>query len=195
MLDNRQYTEQDLIRGCRQGKRHFQELLYKYFYGFGMSVCLRYTYSREDALEVLNDGFMKVFQHIEDFDEAKPFKSWFRRILVNTALDHYRSNKKHRLYVSLDEDQQEFSGRANEGDADTSELALSADLILELFHRMPEQYRMTFNLFEVEGYTHDEIAAMLDVSPGTSRSNLSRAKKMLRMLYQQRINQQCNEAV
>ncbi len=195
MLDNRQYTEQDLIRGCRKGKRHFQELLYKHFYGFGMSVCLRYTYSREDALEVLNDGFMKVFQHIEDFDEARPFKSWFRRILVNTALDHYRSNKKYRLYVSLDEDQQEFSGMANDGDADTSDLALSSDLILELFNRMPEQYRLTFNLFEVEGYSHDEIAAMLDVSPGTSRSNLSRAKKMLRMLYQQRINQKCNEAV
>ena len=152
-------------------------MLYKQFFGFGMSVCLRYTYSREDALEVLHDSFMKVFQHIDDFDESRAFKSWFRRIMVNTALDHYRSNRNYRLYVSYDEDEQALNDVSNAGDLDTGDLSISADLILELFHQIPEVYRLTFNLYEVEGYSHDEIAGLLDISPGTSRSNLSRAKK------------------
>ena len=190
-----QYTEQELIRGCRKGKRRYQELLYSHFYGFGMSVCLRYTYSRNDALEVLNDSFMKVFEHIQTFDETRPFKSWFRRILVNTALDHYRSNRNYRLYLSFDEDQMELAGKSDTGNPEGYDLNISSDLILGLFNQMPQQYRLTFNLYEVEGYTHDEIAGMLGISPGTSRSNLSRAKKMIKMLYQERIEPNCNEAI
>lgn len=160
-----------------------------------MSVSLRYTYSREDALEVLQDSFMKVFQHIGDFDESKAFKSWFRRIVVNTALDHYRSNRNYRLYVSYDEDEQELYEMSDDGEVESLELSLSVDLILELFQQIPEHYRLTFNLYEVEGYSHDEIAGMLDISPGTSRSNLSRAKKMLRVLYHKKVKKACNEAI
>ena len=160
-----------------------------------MSVCLRYTYSREDALEVLNDSFMKVFEHIHDYDEARPFKSWFRRILVNKALDHYRMSQKYRLQVSYDDpdaDKDLFGDQYVEPEMD---IKLDADNVLQLFNKLPQVYRVTFNLYEIEGYSHDEIAGLLDISPGTSRSNLSRAKKILRELYLRQQKDRCHEAV
>lgn len=189
VLGKESYTEQEIIRGCRRQKRQFQELLYRKFYGFGMSVCLRYAYSRDDAMEVLNDAFMKVFEGIRTYDETKPFKSWFRRILVNAALDHYRATRKYRINMAL-EDIDPDTGPLVEDN-----LTMGADEILGLFDRIPDIYRVTFNLYEVEGYSHEEIAGMLDVSPGTSRSNLSRAKKMLRGLYLSQRNKTCHEAV
>lgn len=142
-----------------------------------MSVCLRYAYNREDAIEILNDGFMKVFEHIDTFDENKPFRSWFRRILVNAALDHFRSNKKFRLYAEPEENPSEEQLQSFNASM------LDARDILSLFNRLPELQRITFNLYEVEGYDHEEIAGLLGISPGTSRSHLSRAKKALRALY------------
>lgn len=188
-LAKKTYTEQEIIQGCRRKKRRFQELLYRQFYGFGMSVCLRYAYSREDAMEILNDSFVKVFDSIRTFDDSKPFKSWFRRILVNTALDHYRANRKYRINLALEEVDPEAEVFVDQ------HLTMDAGEILELFDQIPAVYRVTFNLYEVEGYSHEEIAGLLDVSPGTSRSNLSRAKKMLRGLYLEKNKKQRHEAV
>jgi RNA polymerase sigma factor (sigma-70 family) len=183
------YTEQDLINGCCKGKIKYQEGLYRQFYSFAMSVCLRYAPNREDALEVLNDSFMKVFDNIKKFDQTRPFKSWFRRILVNTALDHYRANKKYRLQV-------EYEAEMMDVPVDLEmDRSLETDEILDLFEQLPEIYRITFNLYEVEGYNHEEIAGLLDIAPGTSRSNLSRAKKMLKALYFNNKKKQCHEAV
>lgn len=182
------HTEKELIDGCRKGKVQYQEALYKHFYAFAMSVCLRYASNRDDALEIVNDSFMKVFRNIENFDTSRPFKTWFRRILVNTSLDHYRANKKFQLHTDYDT---EYLA----GSIDPShEIRLEVNDILKLFGRIPEIQRMVFNLYEVEGYSHDEIAGMLDIAPGTSRSHLSRAKKKLEALYyeSQKVN---NEAV
>lgn len=154
-----------------------------------MSVCLRYALRRDDALEILNDSFMKVFENIESFDPDRPFKSWFRRILINTALDHYRSRKKMQIFGEFEPDEFEDLTEPE------NDLNLNADEILKLFDRLPEVFRITFNLYEVEGYTHEEIAGMLDISPGTSRSNLSRAKKMLRNLYVDMKIKQGHEAI
>lgn len=183
------YTEQELIKGCRQGKIKYQEGLYKHFFSFAMSVCIRYAPNREDALEILNDSFLKVFENMKKFDETRPFKSWFRRIIVNTALDHYRANKKYRLQVEYEA---EMMDAPVEMELDKH---IETDEILNLFGRLPEIYRITFNLYEVEGYNHEEIAGMLDIAPGTSRSNLSRAKKMLKALYFNDKKKQCHEAV
>ena len=188
-LGKETYTDQEIIQGCRKQKRRFQGLLYHRFYGFGMSVCLRYAYGREDAMEILNDSFMKVFESIRSFDDSKPFKSWFRRILVNTALDHYRANRKYRITLALEDVDPEGEAMVDE------HISLDAEDILGLFDRMPAVYRVTFNLYEVEGYSHEEIAGMLDISPGTSRSNLSRAKKLLRGLYLDKKDKQRHEAV
>ena len=164
-------------------------MLYKRYYGFAMSLCLRYVRNREDALEVMNDAFMKVFSHIKTFKQECSFKSWFRRVLVNTALDHYKSRGRYQLSQEWDET---MSGKVA-GESDVGQI--SADEILELFSLLPDQYRITFNLFEVEGYNHEEIAGMMDISPGTSRSNLSRAKHMLRYHYNKLKDKQRDEAV
>jgi RNA polymerase sigma-70 factor (ECF subfamily) len=183
------YTEQEIIGGCLKGKRKFQELLYREFYSFGMSVSLRYAPSREDALEIVNDSFFKVFAKLDHYQVDRPFKTWFRRILVNTALDYYRSNKRFRIFLDAAPEEVE------PGLEPVMEQALKAEEILRLFEGLPEVYRVIFNLYEVEGFNHEEIAGMLDISPGTSRSHLSRAKKMLRKLYVERILDQRNEAV
>lgn len=184
-----EYTDQELIAGCLKGKRKFQELLYRQYYAFGMSVSLRYAPSRDDALEIINDSFFKAFDNLYSFDQQKPFKSWFRRILVNCALDHFRSRKRLQLFRDLDLEELEL---ANEPVFDQN---LDAEEILGLFEGLPEVFKITFNLYEVEGYNHEEIAGMLDISPGTSRSNLSRAKKMLRILYIEMKKKQRHEAV
>ncbi len=188
-MAGKQYTDQELVRGCRRGKRRFQELLYKRYYGFAMSVCLRYTRNREDAYEVLNDSFMKVFTRIDSFKEDAVFRSWFRRILINTALDHYRTSSRHNIRQEWDETMEEVMLP----DSDLNDL--ETEEILQLFALLPDHYRMTFNLFEIEGYNHEEIAGLLNISPGTSRSNLSRAKQMLRYHYQKMKERQGHEAV
>jgi RNA polymerase sigma factor (sigma-70 family) len=152
-----------------------------------MSVCLRYANSRDDALEILNDGFMKVFENISKHDQERPFKSWFRKILVNTALDRFRAGK--RLRVSTVNEDVEVAGEPE------FNRWMEAEEVLSLLSGLPDLYRLIFNLYEVEGYSHEEIAGMLDIAPGTSRSHLSRAKTMLRKSYMEKLNKPYNEAI
>ncbi len=152
-----------------------------------MSVCRRYATNRDDALEILNDGFMKVFENISKHDQDRPFKSWFRKILVNTAIDRFRVEKRFRVSIRIEE--VEVAGEPELGSW------MEAEEILSLLSGLPELYRLIFNLYEVEGYSHDEIAGMLDIAPGTSRSHLSRAKLMLRKSYMQKLNKPYNEAI
>ncbi|MEQ9439194.1 MAG: sigma-70 family RNA polymerase sigma factor [Cyclobacteriaceae bacterium] len=91
-----------LIQGCIENRRNCQQQLYEKFYGYGMSICLRYTRNEEEAVEVLNDGFMKVYQGLEKFDTSKSFQAWFRRILINTAINHYHKNKKHDYHDTIE---------------------------------------------------------------------------------------------
>lgn len=188
-MSKSEYTDRQIIEGCSQGKLRFQELLYRRYYAFAMSVCIRYNPNRDDAIEVLNDSFMKVFDNIKKFDQEKPFKSWFRRILVNTSLDRYRENKKFSIHAEYDVSQIEV---ANKTDVYNK---MQADEILKLLASLPHLYRVIFNLYEVEGYSHDEIAGMIDIAPGTSRSHLSRAKAMLRHLYHHTQNNPYHEAI
>jgi RNA polymerase sigma-70 factor (ECF subfamily) len=142
-----------------------------------MSICIRYNPNREDAIEVLNDSFMKVFDNLHTYDQNKPFKSWFRRILVNTSLDRYRAAKRFIIPVDTDISDMEIADKVQ------YEKGMNADQILELIAKLPELYRMIFNMYEIEGYSHDEIAGLLDIAPGTSRSHLSRARALLRKYY------------
>src|SRR5690554_6113928 len=134
-----------------------------------MSVCLRYTRNRDDAAEVLNDSFLKVFKNIKQYDTDRPFKTWFRRILINTSIDYLRAHKKY-----LNTDYADFYDDMLQTQPDV-EMNLNAEEILKLFDQLPDMYRVVFNLYEVEGYSHEEIAGLLDIAPGTSRSQLSRA--------------------
>ncbi len=179
--DGHEYTDPDLVRGCAGGDIRSQELLYKRYFSFAMSVCIRYARDENEAMEIVNDSYMKVLDKISEYDPARAFKSWYGKILVNTAIDNYRKNLKQNDYlpVSIITDTEE-----NEPEIESE---LSANDILALYSHLPASCRVTFNLFEIEGYSHEEIGQMLGVSASTSRANLARAKKMLRELYKRHI--------
>lgn len=168
------YTEIQILEGCRKGKESYQELLYKLYYSYGMSVSLRYACVRDEAIEILNDAFMKVFDNIDRFDSKQSFKPWFRQILVNTAIDYIRKNSKSRYFTEPEV--------LTEAEPDVID-SLNAEDILKLLSTLPETYRTIFNLYEIEGYSHDEIADKMGIPAGTSRSYLTRAKKILRDAY------------
>jgi len=165
-----------IITGCIKGKMDAQEALYKQFYAYAMSVCLRYAHNREEAAEIMNDSFLKVFRNIKKYNLEMSFKGWFRRIIINTAIDNYRKNSKH--YNHFDEDII---------DSEVLDCNMVEDLdikgAMELLNMLPEHYRLTFNLYEIEGYSHEEIADFLGIAESTSRSNLTRAKKILRHVF------------
>jgi RNA polymerase sigma factor (sigma-70 family) len=189
--DEKALSDLDLIRHCSAGDVRAQELLYKRYFSFAMSVCIRYTKDEYEAMGIVNDSYMKVLDSIEEFDGSKPFRSWYGRILVNSAIDNYRRNTRHPSYIQINDLERT---EEQEPEIDTE---LSAKDILSLFSQLPDNYRVTFSLFEIEGYSHEEIGQMLGISTSTSRSNLARAKKMLRVLYKRNFNpaKSSNEAV
>jgi len=185
------FTDAELVEGCISGKSKYQELLYRRFFSFAMSICIRYTPSSEEAMEVVNDSFVKVFENLGSYDKLKPFNSWFAKIVVNTSIDSYRRNLRHSNTLSISSIPET---EKLEPDIDQE---LSAEDILKLFADLPENYRVVFNLYEVEGYSHEEIGEMLGIAPSTSRANLTRAKQQLRELYKKHFNpvKNCHEAL
>ena len=170
----------ELLAGCLRNHRQSQELLYRQFYGYAMSVCLRYVSTREGALEVLNDGFLKVFTRLDQYDPNQPFKGWLRRILINTAVDHYRQEVRHQYH----EDVEQIEKTAVSESADAFSQLAHEDL-LALIQRLSPAYRLVFNLYVMDGFTHEEIATQLGISVGASKSNLARARENLRLLLKQ----------
>lgn len=170
-------TDEGIIEGCRRGDPPAQEALYRRHWPFAMSVCLRYAPTREDALEVAHDAFVNAFRALDRFDRGRPFRPWFRAVLVRCAVDHHRSTRRHRATVVPETDPPEVPVAAGALDA------LQAADLLRLLGALSADERAVFNLYEVDGHSHDEIAALLGVAPGTSRSHLARAKRRLRALY------------
>lgn len=177
MLSSKTNNIKRVIKDSKNGNNRAREFLYKEFFGFAMSICLRYAYSREAAEDLLNDSFIKVFEKIHLYKSSVPFKSWLRRIIINTAIDGYRKNKNTSEncleIVEATSVQPEIEGISH----------LNVQDILMLFNELPEIYKVTFNLYEIEGYSHEEISDMLGIAVGTSRSNLTRAKQKIRVLY------------
>ena len=174
-------SEPELIRGCRRGHGPSQEALYRRFWSFAMSIALRYAPSRDDAVELANDAFLRALTSLDRFEDGRPFKPWFRSLLVRLAIDRHRSTRRYHATIAPEAEPPEVSVDARSLDA------LAADDILRLFDDLSDVQRTVFNLYEIEGYTHDEIADLLDIAPGTSRSHLTRAKSRLRELYDQHI--------
>ena len=164
-----------LIRGCISHDRKSQKLLYKAFYGFAMAICLRYAGNRDDAAEVMNQGFMKVFTKIETFDASRPFKAWLGRIMMNVSIDHYRANLKMVYAEDL-----ENAGHLDDGTITDSNLNYQD--LLTMVQQLPQAYRTVFNLFAIDGYSHEEIADMLNINVGTSKSNLFKARQKLKQM-------------
>lgn len=142
-----------------------------------MSICLRYTDSRDEAAEILNDGFMNVFTNLKKFDFNKPFKPWLRKIMVNLAINLYHQ-KQHQIKA------EEINDSHHESECDSENIltGISYREVIELLQKLPPAYRTAFNLHVIEGYSHEEIAAMLNISIGTSKSNLFKAKDKLKKI-------------
>ncbi|MDX1936482.1 MAG: sigma-70 family RNA polymerase sigma factor, partial [Flavihumibacter sp.] len=171
------WVEQDeVISGCIQSNRRCQELLYKQFYGPMMALCIRYTKNEEDALEVLHNGFLKVYKHIATYDAAKAsLYTWIKTIVVNSAIDFIRSNQKFKNKVELKP--------VHEIGIDNTAISrLSAAELLELVRSLPQATQTVFNLYVIEGYNHREIGELLGISEGTSKWHLSEARRQLKQL-------------
>ena len=167
-------TEDELIRGCLQKEASCQKEIFNRFAGRMLGVCNRYARNSADAEDILQDAFIKVFDKIYQFKFEGSFEGWIRRIVVNTALKKYslrRYEKEVAGYEVTDKDETIMEpsayGHLTEKD------------LLVLVNNLPDGYRLIFNLYVIEGYQHDEIAAMLNIQPGTSRSQLVKARSML----------------
>jgi RNA polymerase sigma factor (sigma-70 family) len=166
-------TEQLLIKGCAAGERAFQTKLYNLFAPKMLGVCLRYARNREEAEEVLQEGFLRVFTYIHTFKGNGSFEGWIRKIMVNCALSRYRNKSTLQPVIRLD----------GSGHDVTDNVSISSNLdakeLLSLVQTLPAGYRIVFNLYVFEGYKHREIAEALGISEGTSKSNLSDARTFL----------------
>ena len=164
----------NIINGCLKGNRRDQELLYRRYAPKLYSVCLQYTGNDEEANDILQEGFIKIFENLAYYKYEGSFEGWIRRIIVNTALEKFRS--KHFLYRIDDIDKMP----EQDAEPDSEDYAgLEATDLLDIIRELPPKYRMVFNLFAIEGYTHKEISQMINISEGTSKSNLSRARIIL----------------
>lgn len=163
---------QNIINGCIRKDRSSQYLLYKEFYSYCMGICKRYVLNDLDAAEVLNSAFLKVFNHIEKYDTAKPFKAWMGKIITNTAIDHYRANLRFA-------DHDDISEYEHIGNGAVVYQQLAYNDLLNLVQQLSPAYRTVFNLYAVDGYSHEEIAELLNISTGTSKSNLFKARQKL----------------
>ena len=172
-------SERDLILGCQRQDPASQEALYRRFWSLAMSVALRYTPCRDDAVELANDGFLKAFGGIGSVDPGRPFGPWFRQVVVRCAIDRHRSTRRYHATIQPLADPPEDAVAADQASR------LEAAELLTLLAALDPTPRAVFNLYEVEGYAHDEIAEMLQIAPGTSRSHLARAKKQLRAMVHQ----------
>lgn len=169
-------TDEQIVNGCIQKNALAQEYLYKKFSRKMMGVCLRYSDSQEEGEDVLQNGFISVFENIGSFKGTGSLEGWIRKIMTNTALTHIRKNKKLKQNIALDS--VEFalpsSNYSNEN--------FAVKDLLKIIQTLPPGFRTVFNLYAIEGYSHKEIGEMLDISEGTSKSQYSRAKSHLQKI-------------
>ncbi len=166
------YDYSDIIKGCIEGNTKFQKKLYDRFSGKMYGLCLQYSRNAEEAKDILQEGFIKVYKNLEQYSFTGSFEGWVRRIFVNTAIENFRNRKM----KFSDFDTQDLSENFM---LDNIVGEISAKEIMKLIQNLSPQYQMVFNLYAIEGFTHKEIAVKLNISEGTSKSNLSRARSIL----------------
>lgn len=169
----------EIIQGCVKGDGKCQQLVYQKFYGKMLGVCMRYSKDREDARDILQDGFLKVFTNIRSYRGAGSFEGWIRRVIVNTALDYIRKNRKILQYADsgyVEENAEEIK----DDDEKNEYQNINSEEIMKAVQQLPTAYRTVFNMFVVDGYSHQEIADRLGIHIGTSKSNLSKARAHLK---------------
>lgn len=160
-----------LIKRCKQNDIKAQEKLYRLYAGKMFGLCLKYSDSYAQAEDNLQDGFLTIFDKIGQYKHQGSFEGWMKRIMINTTLQKYRKEK---LYSISNEDQIE------ETTVEYEESSLPLDFLLSIVQQLPQRYREVFNMYVLDGYSHKEIAGILQISEGTSKSNLSRARSLLK---------------
>ena len=180
------FDEQGILKGCREGKRSAQKQLYERFVSPLLAICLRYSKSRDEAEDLLQKSFLKIFQNINTFRNHGSLEGWIKRIMINHALNHYKKNRKTPYTADVEE--------INETDilTDTEEFEnaepVPPGILLEMVQSLPEGYRMVFNLFVFEEYSHREIAETLNISENTSKTQLMKARRHLQKRIAEFIN-------
>ncbi len=168
------YTIAELLKRCLLGERKAQEMLYKQFASKMLGVCTRYATDRMEAEDMLQNGFIKVFKNLKDFRGEGSFEGWMRRIMVHCSIEYYR--KHHKMIQIAD-----VSELSNEPSVNPAVLAnMDVNDMLGLIQRLSPGYRLVFNLYAIEGYSHKEIAEIMGITEGASKSQLSRARAILK---------------
>ena len=179
---NQIISESDLIAGCIEGNRRMQEELYNRFSSKMYAVCLRYAGNTQEAEDILQEGFIKIFKKLSTFRGDGSFEGWIRRIFVNTAIEHFRRKK----YLQPVTEKEEST---IEGDYLNVLDGLAERDIIKLIQDLSPGYRTVFNMYVIEGYTHKEIGDIMGISEGTRKSQLSRAKVILQDMVKKYIDQ------
>ena len=167
-------VEKDIVEGCIRGKSSAQRKLFDAYSRLLLGVCNRYAANIEEAEDIMQEGFVKIFLNIKEFKGEGSLVAWMRRIMINTAITHYHKMRKHRYHDDLDEVRE-----SKFEDQDWSEAEFTREELYNVIHRMPDGYRTVFNLYAVEGYKHREIAGILNIDENTSKSQYSRARRWL----------------
>ncbi len=165
----------NILAGCRKRNRKDQQALYKLFYGYGMSIGFRYAKNEAGAISILNDSFLKVFNRIDKLDLDRPFKPWFRQIVVNTSIDYVKKENKLLMHTDIDEvndlsDREDILSR------------IGYKELIGMVQSLSLAYRTVFNMHVIDGFKHEEIAQKLGITIGASKSNLSKARQKLQLL-------------
>lgn len=166
-------SEKDLIDNCKKGNRIAQKKVYDLYAGKMMGICLRYSKDMETAKDILHDGFLKIYSNLNKFRGEGSFEGWIRRIIVNTALEYLRNKKEEGYSVDIEE---AFSLKSEDYNILNK---LQTEEIIKIISELPDTYRIVFNLFTIDGFSHREIAEKLNISESSSRVYLTRAKKIL----------------
>jgi RNA polymerase sigma-70 factor (ECF subfamily) len=172
-----------IVDGCIRGDRNSQQLLYKATYGKMLGMCMRYAKNMDEAKDFLHDGFIKVFEKVKYFKQTGSFEGWIRRIIVNNTIDSIRKKKKMQFNSDSDYTLINLTDNAQNDIDKLNQVNLNAARLIELIQDLSPAYKMVFNLYVIEEYPHKEIAEMLNISIGTSKSNLAKAKMKLKNLY------------
>ncbi len=185
--DNMNLSNQDdvkmIVEGCIRGDRDSQHLLYKATYGKMLGTCMRYAANTEEAKDFLHDGYIKVFEKIKYFKHTGSFEGWIRRIIVNNTIDSIRKKNRMQYNTGTDNALVNITDDTTKDTEKLNKITLSAARLIELIQDLTPAYRTVFNLYVIEDYPHKEIAEMLNISIGTSKSNLAKAKMKLKKLY------------
>ena len=178
-IASRKMTEEEIIAGCKKGKRKAQDELYKRYCASMLGVAMRYSANKSEAEDALQEAFIRIFRYIVNFEgkHEGSLSAWIKTIVVNTTLSHNRNNKKHHYTEDIEETNLGESDVYIENEEEVSNR--KQNKILKAIQDLPSGYRNVFNLYIIEGYTHKEIAEILDISENTSKSQLSKARKYL----------------